>query len=60
MTVQTVQKSLKGSMNDVLKISLAQVAEMVNKEQGLDEAQAGYLAGYLDCIRAKAQEQKED
>lgn len=47
------------SINDVLKVSLAQVAEMVDNGKQLDEGQAGYLAGYLDCIRAKAQENEK-
>jgi hypothetical protein len=57
--MQTVNMQQTPSINDVLKISLAQVAEMVDNGKQLDEGQAGYLAGYLDCIRAKTQENEK-
>lgn len=55
MTTQVPQKAI----NDVLKVSLEKVADLADKEGQLDEGMAGYIAGYLDCIRAKVQEEKK-
>lgn len=43
----------KPSMSEVLKVSLAEAAKIV-EEQKMDEGLAGYLAGYLDRIRQES------